>query len=258
MLSRFNNDMVLALGADRLRVYAGTDWRAQGDTAPCVVLQHEGRLDEALASALATRPRVRVPFFNRLHVVVGNPWARSAVLPWQSGLHSESAWEAYARAWFAARGHRGQWRVRVQDDKYGSVRLSSILCVDVLASLEKACKATGWRLASVRDELSSLLSRCAPPARQENWCLLWAERHVVTCLFRQNHAWRDLVMLPRVRDNVEEWLTTGSLLSDLTIPNAVYAGGLDLPAVPEGIQRLDGLCWRPASSARGNGQDGAR
>ncbi|MFY3138347.1 hypothetical protein ACOTFF_14070 [Achromobacter xylosoxidans] len=239
MLSQWN-DIVLALDATSLRIYEWADWRARGASAPYAVFPHEGRIEELAARALAAKPRARLPFFNRVHLVVGNPWACLGILPWQAGLYSQTAWDAYARAWFAARTQRGQWSVRVQDEKYGAARLSAALSADILAGIRRACDSAGWRLVSARDELSSLLSRHAAIVRQPDWCLALAERNVVTCLFRANGAWRDLVMLPRTRENAEEWLATAALLSDLTISNPVYIGGVDLPDLPRGAQRLEG------------------
>ncbi|GAB1847309.1 hypothetical protein MyNCGM683_21560 [Achromobacter xylosoxidans] len=241
MLSPWN-EVVLALDAEALRVYEWADWQARGAEAAHVSLSHGGRPAEQVIQALAGRPKARVAFFNRVHLVVGNPWARPGILPWQAGLYTETAWDAYARAWFAARTQRGQWSLRVQDEKYGSPRLSVALCADTLAAIDHACGSAGWRLASARDELSSLLGRHTPIVRQADWCLVLAERHVVTCLFREDRAWRDLVMLPRARSNAEEWLATGSLLSDLTIPKSVYISGVDLPEMPKGAQLVEG--WR--------------
>lgn len=253
MLSQWN-DILLALDADSVRVYDWSDWRARGASAAHVALPHGGRLAEQVGCALAAKPRARLSFLNRVHLVVGNPWARLGILPWQAGLYSETAWEAYARAWFSARTQRGQWSLRVQDEKYGSARLSAALCAEVLDGVRQACAAAGWRLVSARDELSSLLSRHAAIVSPSDWCLALAEPNVVTCLFRENGAWRDLVMLPRTRENCEEWLATGALLSDLTIPKAVYIGGVNLPDLPKGAHLIEGWRTQPATACEDGGR----
>lgn len=234
------NDVTLVLDAETVRAYASADWDAQGADAPCDTLQHEGQIAETLSRALALQKTARLPFLNRVQVVVGHPWSHLFVLPWQAGLFSNAAWQAYARASFAQSRPEGNWRFCVRAERYGRTRLSSALCEDLLGAVKKSCNAGGWRLTSLRDEFSSLLGRHAARASAPGACFIFAQRHVVMCLFGGDSDWRDLVMLPRMRSDVGEWLISASLLADLPIPESAGVAGWDLPELPAGFDRLEG------------------
>lgn len=233
-------DVTLVLDAETVRVYTKTDWCGQGAEAPCEIFLHGGQVAETVSHALAMQKPARLSFFNRVHVIVGNPWVHLIVLPWQAGLFSNAAWQAYARALFAQSRPHGNWRFCVQSEKHGRTRLSAVLCEDVLGAIEQGCQSAGWRLVSVRDEFSSLLRRHAALASAPGACFILAQRHVVSCLFRGASDWRDLVMLARTRNDLGEWLLGASLLADLAVPTSVHVAGLDLPELPAGFERLEG------------------
>ncbi|MGY6237749.1 hypothetical protein ACW910_09530 (plasmid) [Burkholderia ambifaria] len=161
------NNVIAVLDADTLRVWTNDGWRARRAGEPHVVVAHDGLPAEALAQVLGGLPKARLPMRNRVHVVVGHPWTHGVVLPWQDGLVSDAAWDAYARALFAARAQRGALRIRIEAGPRGRARLAVAACDTLLAALAAVTRAAGWRLVSVRDALSGVARRaCRPPERR--------------------------------------------------------------------------------------------
>lgn len=234
------NDVTLVIDAENVRAYASSDWCAQGADASCQVLRHDGDLPATLSRALAQRKQARLSLLNRVDVVVAHPWAQLFVLPWQAGLFSEAAWQAYARASFARQRPDGDWRFCIQAERHGRARLACAMSEDMTSIVRTCCKASGWRLIGLRDAMSSLLGRHGARARAPDACFIVAQRDVVTCLFRSEQDWQDLVMLPRMRSDVREWLLSACLLADLPVPANACVAGCDLPDMPAGFERLEG------------------
>ncbi len=128
------NDVYAVADAQRLRVWTGAGARDYVGE-PAFAAEHGGDPAVALATVLGALPKVRGAFRNRLYLRIGHPWAHAAVLPWQSGLWSESAWQAYARALFETRALRVPLAVRVAYARFGHARLAVALHDDVLRVL---------------------------------------------------------------------------------------------------------------------------
>ncbi|MFC5430813.1 hypothetical protein ACFPTO_18710 [Paraburkholderia denitrificans] len=194
------NDVYAVADAQRLRVWNGAGARDYvGESAFAV--EHGGDPAVALATVLGALPKVRGAFRNRLYLRIGHPWTHAAVLPWQSGLWSESAWQAYARALFEARALRVPLAVRVAYARFGGARLAVALHDDVLRTCAEVSRAAGWQLAGCRDALSAALSAALQKQRASlgagDYRFVLLQPGVVTCLFCCGGEWRDVVTLPR-------------------------------------------------------------
>ncbi|VWB88546.1 hypothetical protein [Burkholderia stagnalis] len=235
------NNVVAVLDADTLSVWTDHGWRPRRAGPPHAVVAHEGLPAEALAQVLGGLQRARLPMQNRVHVVAGHPWTHGVVLPWQDGLVSNAAWDGYARALFAARAQRGALRIRIEAGRHGRARLAVAACDALLASLAQACRATGWRLASVRDALSASLERHAGRLGGGDYRYALLEPRVVTCVFRRAGEWADVVTLPRMGGRrLDDWFAAAALMAGQPLAGAAFASALDgaLPAA-DGITLLD-------------------
>ncbi|WP_247873452.1 hypothetical protein [Burkholderia sp. LS-044] len=207
------NDVTVLIDADTLHVRAHESRRARRTGAPLAVVAHEGRPADALVQVLAGLPKARLPMRNRLHVVVGHPWSHGVVLPWQEGLVSDAAWDAYARMLFAARAQRGALRILIEDERRGRARLAVAACDELLAALVDASRAAGWRLASFRDALSASLASHAARLVGDDFRFALRQPHVVTCIFRRSGEWADIVTLPRAGDRPDDWFAAAALIA---------------------------------------------
>jgi hypothetical protein len=177
-------------------------------------------------------PKARVPMLNRVQVVVGHPWAHGVVLPWQDGLVSDTAWDGYARALFAARAQRGALRIRVEAGRRGHARLAVAVCDTLLASLAAVCRAAGRRLVGARDALSDALEVHAGRLNRDDFRYALLQPRVVTCVFRRAGEWADVVTLPRAGGRPDDWFSAAALMSGQPASGAAFASALDgaLPA----------------------------
>ncbi|WP_244098168.1 hypothetical protein [Burkholderia ambifaria] len=236
------NNVIAVLDADTLRVWTNDGWRARRTGEPHVVVAHDGLPAEALAQVLGGLPKARVPMRNRVHVVVGHPWTHGVVLPWQDGLVSDAAWDAYARALFAARAQRGALRIRIEAGRRGRARLAVAACDTLLAALAAVTRAAGWRLVSVRDALSASLDAHAGRLSGDDCRYALLQPRVVTCVFRRAGEWADVVTLPRAGGRrLDDWFAAAALMAGQPLAGAAFASAFDgaLP-VEDGATLLDG------------------
>jgi hypothetical protein len=206
----------------------------RGDGLTDIATLHEGRPIDAIALLLQDKTRVRPLFRNRIHVVVGSPWVQAAVLPWQPGLFSEAAWKTYAGALIAKRTNRLDWDVAVETGRYGASRLGIALCPDLIMSIKEVCAATGWRLGTLSDMLTTSVFHHVAILKEPEYCFMLAEPEAFTCLYRDQQGWRDLITLPRTQHGLDAWSATGSLLSNQPLPKKIYVCGVDLPEIENG------------------------
>lgn len=156
--------------------------------------RHHGKPAEALAMLLGGAARRRPAWRNRVRLLLGYPWAHSQLLPWQDGLSGQRAqWRAYARGLLRERGVAGELDIRLAPAAYGAARLAFAAQAPLLADLSAAARAAGWRLAGCRDLLSSCLQ--AHPRALASDALVLAEAGAVTCLWRGERGWEDLITL---------------------------------------------------------------
>lgn len=221
------NDATVLIDADTLSVLVHAGRRARYAGAPHAVVEHEGRPADALARALAGLPKARVPMCNRLHVVVGHPWSHGVVLPWQEGLTSDAAWDAYARMLFAARAQRGALRILIEDERRSRTRLAVGACDSLLTALVDTSRAAGWRIASFRDALSASLDAHVARLDSDDFSFALRQPHVVTCIFRRAGQWRDVVTLPRTSDCAEDWFAAAALIAGQPAGGDTYVGRFD-------------------------------
>ncbi|WP_053077437.1 hypothetical protein [Chromobacterium sp. LK11] len=156
--------------------------------------RHHGKPAEALAMLLGGVQRRRPAWRNRARVLLGYPWAHSQLLPWQDGLSGQRAqWRAYAQGLLRERGVGGELDIRLAPAAYGAARLAFAAHAPLLADLRAAARAAGWRLAGCRDLLSSCLQ--AHPRASASGGLVLAEAGAVTCLWRGEGGWEELLTL---------------------------------------------------------------
>ncbi|MCS3804883.1 hypothetical protein HNO92_002380 [Chromobacterium alkanivorans] len=156
--------------------------------------RHHGKPAEALAMLLGGVQRRRPAWRNRARVLLGYPWAHSQLLPWQDGLSGQRAqWRAYAQGLLRERGVGGELDIRLAPAAYGAARLAFAAHAPLLADLRAAARAAGWRLAGCRDLLSSCLQ--AHPRASASGGLVLAEAGAVTCLWRGERGWEELLTL---------------------------------------------------------------
>ncbi|WP_232452808.1 hypothetical protein [Burkholderia ubonensis] len=221
------NDVIVVLDADALRMWKCAGWRVRRAGEPHVVVEHDGRPGDALAHVLGDLPKARVPMRNRVHVVAGHPWTHGVVLPWQDGLVSDAAWDAYARALFAARAQRGASRIRIEDGRRGRARLAVAACDALLATLADVSRAAGWRLAGFRDALSASLCAHADRLTGDDFRYALLEPRVVTCVFRRAGEWADVVTLPRAGGRrLDDWFAAAALMAAQPAIGDAYASAL--------------------------------
>ncbi|MCA8275641.1 hypothetical protein LGN17_24480 [Burkholderia sp. AU30280] len=221
------NDVTALIDADTLSVWVHEGRRAPCADAPHEVVAHEGRPADALARVLAGLPKARLPMCNRMHVIVGHPWSHGVVLPWQEGLVSDAAWEAYARMLFAARAQRGALRILIEDERRGRTRLAVAACDALLTALVDASRAAGWRIASFRDALSASLDAHAARLGGDDFSFALRQPHVVTCIFRRSGEWRDVVTLPHAGERADDWFAAAALIAGQPAGGDTYASRFD-------------------------------
>ena len=65
--------------------------------------------------------RARPAWRNRVHVLLGYPWAHSQLLPWQDGLAGRQAqWRAYALGLMRERGIGGELALRLTPPRHAA------------------------------------------------------------------------------------------------------------------------------------------
>lgn len=158
--------------------------------------RHHGKPAEALAMLLGGAARARPAWRNRVHVLLGYPWAHSQLLPWQDGLAGRQAqWRAYALGLMRERGIGGELALRLTPPRHGAARLACAADAALLGEIAGAARAAGWRLAGCRDLLSSSLQRYQRALAQDRRALVVAEAGAVTCLWRGERDWEQLLTL---------------------------------------------------------------
>lgn len=225
------NDLTLSLDATHFHVI-------EADQHALRHMPHSGRPVECLDAWLKALPKHRWSNLNRMDLVVGHPWSWVTVLPWQEGIYTEAAWEGYARACLGAPVRHGRWAVRVADAGHGQARLAVALDAEFLDAVNAVCKTAKWQLVRVRDVLTHCLDHQPVLKKTADACVLLTQRQVVTCVFREQHDWRDIVTLVRGPGDADSWLTTAALMTGRAVPSCVLAGGVDFPGLGAGMLGL--------------------
>jgi hypothetical protein len=227
------NDVYVMVDAELLRAWAGPDANARGGGEPYFAAAHDGAPAAQLARALADRPRARLAARNRLHVLLAHPWVHGVVLPWQAGLCSSAAWDAYARALFEARAQRAPLSVRVAHAGFGRARLAVAVREELLDALTQTARAAGWTLTTCRDLLSFALREHAARIDAADCRIATLQPGALTCLFRRDGEWADLVTLPRQPgQRVSDLLDAAALVSGASAAGPVYLYGHDIACAP--------------------------
>lgn len=188
-------------------------------------LPHGGEPGPVLAAMLRDLPvrrRHRLAAQRRLHVMTGSPWTHAAVLPWQSGIETEQAWAAYARAMLTERGLRGDTlEIAVEAAPFGRSRLGVAIETAFLSSCAEAAREAGWTFMACRDLLSAAAARYR---RQlpDDCTLALVEQGVVTCLYRRAGEWADVA--------VQEWTQGQPIAGALAIASLICGQPAGLPA----------------------------
>ncbi|PRG18076.1 hypothetical protein C6Q35_27700 [Burkholderia multivorans] len=200
--------------------------------ASVATLEHGGEPVAALVELLAQaggdgKRRGVLASLRRLHVLLGHPWLDAAILPWQDGLISGDAWQAYARVVLAEQGVKAPegMNLCIEAAGYGRARLCVGARVELMNVLVAAGKSAGWRLASCRDVVSASAERHVRRVGR-NGTLALLEPGTLTCLFRRDAEWRDLATLRLdAGQSLQEALGTLAVLSGRAMDERIHVAG---------------------------------
>jgi len=239
-------DAMAVCDAAVLHIWTGDAARVCGGE-PALVVDHAGAPVNALAGWLGSAPRQRWSVQNRVHMVIAHPWTHSVVVPWQDGLFSATAWEAYAHALFAARAIRGPLRVRVEDSCFGQSRLGVAISTDFIGKLKEACNAAGWRLASCRDAFSVALQTHATRLDDSECRFVLLQKSVMTCAFRRRGEWAEVITLSRnAQQRLDDLLAAAALMTAQSMSDAVYVSASERQ---EAVAGAENVIWLDACTA---------
>ncbi|WP_269532476.1 hypothetical protein [Chitinimonas sp. BJYL2] len=218
----------LWLGRDRAALAGHSRLPARG--LPLAQLGVSETGPAAAASALlAATPRGR--WRAGVELVLGSPWVRYQLLPWQEGVHTDAEWADYARALMRPQFGTATdgWRVRVADAPYGAVRLAAAVDESLCVSLAEAVVARGQKLASIEPALMQVYNRHRRTLRHTEFALLVLEDSLLTCAVASAGDWRGVVSLPLAGDLAATLRQAGGLLS-IGMPEISYLAATRRPA----------------------------
>ncbi|ARL38902.1 hypothetical protein BOC49_21765 (plasmid) [Burkholderia pseudomallei] len=162
-------------------------------------------------------------------------------------MWTEAAWQAYARALFEARAIRLPLTIRVDYARFGRARLAFALRHDILGACMDASRAAGWQVVSCRDVLSAALQMNLPSMRERDFRFALLQPGVVTCLFRRDGEWTDVVSLPyRAGQRIEDLIGAAALMSGQPPTKLNYAAALDVTGSSDAGE---GVVWLGPSLA---------
>lgn len=182
-------------------------------------LHHDGDPIECLIDYLSAQPRLPFRWRNRVTVVVGYPWARCLVLPWQSTFSGkDSEWKAYASALLRTQGIQEEVKILLTPPSYGQTRLASTLDEKWLLQLNHTIAAHGWTLTSCLDLYNFNLKRYSQVLKCNRNNLVMIEPHVMHCFWLGEKGWEDVLSIFLSPDkNLEDNLCIAEILADQNI-----------------------------------------
>jgi hypothetical protein len=151
----------------------------------------------AAADLFGRTPRGRIKIADKLTVLLGYPYVRHTVLPWQAGLTQAADWRGYANAVFDEQdgsAYPGR-QVVVDPAPSGQPRLAAATDAALIQGLQALAKMHKLRLVSCMSLLTA--------AAQRHWevleddCVLSLPQHgALECLFRKQGIWQGVCGIP--------------------------------------------------------------
>jgi hypothetical protein len=155
----------------------------------------------AAADLFEQTPRGRIKRADKLTVLLGYPYVKHTVLPWQAGLSESTDWQSYANAVFDAQDGAVNLRRQVVVDPapFGQPRLAAAADATLIEGLQALARLHKLRLASCMSLLTA--------AVQQHWDLLeddcvlsLPQPDALECLFRKQGAWQGVCGIPVAPD----------------------------------------------------------
>ena len=194
---------------------------------------HDGDPIKCLTYYLAGQPRLRFRWRNRVTVVVGYPWSRSIVLPWQSTISGkDSEWKDYASALLRIQGIQEDVRILLTPSSYGQTRLASTLDEDFLFQLSHTIDTHGWSLKCCVDVYNFNLKRHSQVLKYNHNNLVMIESNIMHCFWSGKKGWDDaLSIYISPERTLKENLNLAEILAEKNIGQNYYLLTLynDLP-----------------------------
>lgn len=183
---------------------------------PCAIKTMEG---------LVTRPKARG--IHGLKLVVGAPFVRYLVLPWQP-LPKPADWVTVARRQFVQAGLTGveQWRFVVPDGTWGESRLAAAVPEALCAGVARICKARGMQLGGIAPAFMLGLATQARRVRDGAIAVvelepIAPEAAIAHIGFRQQGRWTAFTALP-VLGAFGDVMRDASVLCAAALPERTY------------------------------------
>ncbi|MCM3606043.1 hypothetical protein [Cupriavidus pauculus] len=175
--------------------------------------------------AVVARPRMRG--MHGLRVVLGAPFARYLVLPWQA-LPRPGDWITLARRQFMQAGLSGveAWRFVVPDGSWGQSRLAAAVPEALCGGVARLCKSRGMQLTAIEPAFMLGLSTQASRVRDGAIAVVElepvaADVAVAHIGFRQEGRWTGFTALP-VLGPFADVMRDASVLCATSHPERVY------------------------------------
>jgi len=145
----------------------------------------------AIADLFERTPRGRLKKADKLTVLLGYPYVKHAVLPWQSGLSTSADWQSYANAVFEARDGAADppRQIVVDAAPSGQPRLALAADAELIQGLQKLAAQHKLRLASCTSLLATAVHQYWN-VLEDDCVLSLPQTDALECLFRKQGAWQ--------------------------------------------------------------------
>ncbi|GAB7128695.1 hypothetical protein JCM19000A_32030 [Silvimonas sp. JCM 19000] len=175
---------------------------------------------------------------DQLNLILGAPWVRYAVLPWQASLKREADWEGYARVLLAQQYGvaTDTWRIRVAPGGFGQARLAAAVDQGLFQTVFEMARAGKLRLSQCEPLLITALNRHHARLKAREFALVLLESEYATCLFYQK-GWRSVItqpyaVPPHQAPDIEQLsalVRDAAVLGGETMPLHIYVTSSDVP-----------------------------
>ncbi|GGP21057.1 hypothetical protein [Silvimonas iriomotensis] len=187
-----------------------------------------------LQQLLAQSPRGRFGI-DTLQLMIGAPWVRYTVLPWQDNLKRDADWQGYARVLLGQQYGVGTetWRVQVAEGVYGRPRLAAAMDQGLYQTLVDMAKNQKLRLTQCEPLLTAAINRHHKSLKGKEFALLLIEAEHTTCVFWRS-GWRASVTLPFALNPRPDGEALAALVRDASMlvsdfmPRQVYVVSSDI------------------------------
>ena len=184
--------------------------------------------------------RGRIRQLDSLTVLLGYPYVRHIVLPWQGGLSNTADWQEYARAMFDDQFGGDQasahWQIVIDPTGFEQPRLAAAIDAALLDGLRTLAQLHKLRLISCLSLLAAAVKR--HKRMLEDDCVLGLPQPgALECLFRQRGQWQAVCgMRTLPEDTLLDGMAVAAAVSNAVLsPPLLLASGTtaDLPRARE-------------------------